>query len=112
MQSAGFRASMSRKVDCYDNAPMESFFHTLKTELVHHRRYATREDAKRDIFAYTKASTTTHDHTRSSERRRPSSPSPASAPESGAALCRGLRASSLASTAQPANPSAGTNSGL
>ena len=42
MQSAGFQASMSRKADCYDNAPMESFFHTLKTELVHHRQYATR----------------------------------------------------------------------
>ena len=52
MQSAGLRASMSRKADCYDNAPMESFFHTLKTELVHHRHYATREDARRDIFAY------------------------------------------------------------
>ena len=52
MQSAGFRASMSRKADCYDNAPMESFFHTLKTELVHHRQYATREQARRDIFAY------------------------------------------------------------
>ena len=52
MQSAGFRASMSRKADCYDNAPMESFFHTLKTELVHHQHYATREDARRDIFAY------------------------------------------------------------
>jgi transposase InsO family protein len=52
MQSAGFRASMSRKADCYDNAPMESFFHTLKTELVHHRQYATRAEAKRDIFAY------------------------------------------------------------
>jgi putative transposase len=52
MQSAGFRASMSRKADCYDNAPMESFFHTLKTELVHHRQYATRQEATRDIFAY------------------------------------------------------------
>jgi putative transposase len=52
MQSAGLRASMSRKGDCYDNAPMESFFHTLKTELVHHRHYATREKATRDIFAY------------------------------------------------------------
>jgi transposase InsO family protein len=52
VQSTGFRASMSRKADCYDNAPMESFFHTLKTELVHHRQYATREEAKRDIFAY------------------------------------------------------------
>jgi putative transposase len=52
VQSTHFRASMSRKADCYDNAPMESFFHTLKTELVHHRHYATREEAKRDIFAY------------------------------------------------------------
>jgi putative transposase len=52
IQSAGFRASMSRKGNCYDNAPMESFFHTLKTELVHHRHYATREEARRDIFAY------------------------------------------------------------
>jgi len=52
LQSAGFQASMSRKADCYDNAPMESFFHTLKTELVHHRHYATRAEAKRDIFAY------------------------------------------------------------
>ena len=41
IHSAGFRASMSRKADCYDNAPMESFFHTLKTELVHHRHYDT-----------------------------------------------------------------------
>ena len=52
MQSAGLRASMSRKGDCYDNAPMESFFHTLKTELVHHRHYATRAEAARDLFAY------------------------------------------------------------
>ena len=52
IRSAGFQASMSRKGNCYDNAPMESFFPTLKTELVHHRHYATREQAKRDIFAY------------------------------------------------------------
>jgi transposase InsO family protein len=52
LQSAGIQASMSRKADCYDNAPMESFFHTLKTELVHHRTYATRAEAKQDIFAY------------------------------------------------------------
>jgi putative transposase len=39
------------RADCYDNAPMESFFHTLKTELVHHQHYATREEARRDIFA-------------------------------------------------------------
>ena len=52
LRSAGFQASMSRRADCYDNAPMESFFHTLKTELVHHQHYATREQARRDIFAY------------------------------------------------------------
>ena len=36
---------MSRKGNCYDNAPMESFWGTLKNELVHHRRYKTREEA-------------------------------------------------------------------
>ena len=48
---AGITASMSRKADCYDNAPMESFFHTLKTELVHHRDYNSHAEAQRDIFA-------------------------------------------------------------
>jgi len=38
--------SMSRKANCWDNAAMESFFHTLKTELVHHERFQTREEAK------------------------------------------------------------------
>jgi putative transposase len=52
LKGAGFCASMSRKADCYDNAPMESFFHTLKTELVHHQHYATKDQAKRNIFAY------------------------------------------------------------
>ena len=48
----GMRASMSRKGDCWDNAPVESFFSTLKRELVHHRKYRTREGARRDIFEY------------------------------------------------------------
>ena len=48
----GIVCSMSRKGNCWDNAPMESFFHTLKTELVHHRDYLTRDDARRDIFEY------------------------------------------------------------
>ncbi|MGY4167597.1 IS3 family transposase [Bradyrhizobium sp. USDA 4529] len=52
LAGAGITASMSRKADCYDNAPMESFFHTLKTELVHHRSYQTRAEARRDIFAF------------------------------------------------------------
>jgi putative transposase len=52
LTGAGIVASMSRKADCYDNAPIESFFHTLKTELVHHRDYNTRAEAQRDIFAF------------------------------------------------------------
>ncbi len=52
LTGAGITASMSRKADCYDNAPMESFFHTLKTELVHHRNYNSRAEAQRDIFAF------------------------------------------------------------
>jgi putative transposase len=43
------RASMSRKGDCYDNAPMESFWGKLKDELVYHSRYKTRQQAIREI---------------------------------------------------------------
>jgi len=45
-------SSMSRKGNCYDNASVESFFGTLKTELVYQRHYATRAQAKADIFEY------------------------------------------------------------
>lgn len=48
----GFIPSMSRKGNCWDNACVESFFGTLKRELVYHRRYATREEATQDIFEY------------------------------------------------------------
>lgn len=48
----GIQQSMSRKGDCWDNAPMESFFHTLKTELVMHCDYKTREEARASIFEY------------------------------------------------------------
>jgi len=44
--------SMSRKGNCYDNAPMESFFGTFKTELTFHCDYATRNEARLDIFEY------------------------------------------------------------
>ena len=44
--------SMSRKGNCYDNAPVESFFGTLKTEWVFHQQYATRAAARLDIFEY------------------------------------------------------------
>lgn len=43
---------MSGTSSCYDNAPMESFFATLKLELVHRRTYATRTEAKLDTFEY------------------------------------------------------------
>lgn len=48
----GMRASMSRKGNCYDNAPMESFFATFKTELVYQQHFETREAARRAIFEY------------------------------------------------------------
>lgn len=52
LDSNGALISMSRKGNVYDNAPMESFFATLKSELVHRRRYGTRAEAKADIFEY------------------------------------------------------------
>ena len=51
-QQFGMQASMSRKGDCWDNAPMESFWGSLKNELVHHRRFTTREQATREITEY------------------------------------------------------------
>jgi putative transposase len=48
----GIDCSMSRKGNCWDNAVVESFFHTLKVELVHHRRYFTRNEARQDIFEW------------------------------------------------------------
>ena len=49
---AGLRCSMGRRATCYDNAAMESFFHTLKVELIYRERYVTRRDAKGAIFEY------------------------------------------------------------
>ena len=52
LKSNIIEVSMSSTGNCYDNAPIESLFGTLKTELVHHRAYRTREEAKSDIFFY------------------------------------------------------------
>ncbi len=66
LKEYGMTASMSRKGNCREyalrrhlseaqsshNAAMESFFNSLKNERVHHQRYGTREEAKRDIFDY------------------------------------------------------------
>ncbi len=51
----GIEPSMSRKGNCYDNAAKESFFHTLKTELVHHEHYRTRAEARASVFEYIEA---------------------------------------------------------
>lgn len=52
LQRRGMVQSMSRKGDCYDNAPMESFFSTLKAELTGGTRYASVDHARADLFAY------------------------------------------------------------
>jgi putative transposase len=51
----GITCSMSRRADCWDNAPVESFFASLKRELVHDEKYTTREQAKASIFEYVEA---------------------------------------------------------
>jgi putative transposase len=43
---------MSRKGNCWDNAVAESFFRTLKEELVHQQHYKNRDDARQSIFEY------------------------------------------------------------
>jgi putative transposase len=48
----GIMCSMSRRADCWDNAPMESFFASLKKELVHDANFATRSEARAAIFEY------------------------------------------------------------
>ena len=52
LEQFGMQASMSRKGNCYDNAPMESFWGSLKNELIHHQHYATRADAQAAIQEY------------------------------------------------------------
>jgi len=52
LKQSGIRISMSRRGNCYDNAPMESFWGTLKQELVHHRRFISRAQARREITEY------------------------------------------------------------
>ena len=52
LKEFGIRQSMSRKGNCWDNAVSESFFHTLKTEPIHHEAYQTRSAAKQAVFEY------------------------------------------------------------
>lgn len=52
LRAHGIIQSMSRKGNCWDNAVAESFFHTLKTEFVHHMQFKTREEAKDAIVKY------------------------------------------------------------
>ena len=52
LKTNGIQCSMSRKGDCWDNAVAESFFHTLKVELIHGKTCNTRQEAKTAIFEY------------------------------------------------------------
>ena len=52
LQAAGITGSMSRRGNCWDNACVESFFGTVKRELIHHRQYRTRAEARQEIFEY------------------------------------------------------------
>lgn len=52
LEKHGIKCSMSGVGQCWDNAPMESFFASLKKELVHHEDYETREEAKASLFEY------------------------------------------------------------
>ena len=52
IKTHGLRCSMSGKGNCYDNACAESFFHSLKVELTHGEKYATREQLRREVFEY------------------------------------------------------------
>ena len=52
LQASKVIRSMSSRGNCYDNAVAESFFHTLKTELVNHENYRSRSEAKRSLFEY------------------------------------------------------------
>ena len=52
LKAHGIKQSMSRKGNCWDNAPSESFFHSLKTECTYHLNFKKREEAKQAIFEY------------------------------------------------------------
>lgn len=52
LNNKGIRQSMSRKGNCWDNAVAESFFKTLKTELIYHTKFENRERARMEIFRY------------------------------------------------------------
>jgi putative transposase len=52
LEAHGVEVSMSRTGNCYDNAMVESFWGKLKTEMVYHRRFATKEQARAAVFEY------------------------------------------------------------
>ena len=55
LKAYGMTPSMSRKGNCWDNAPTESFFNSLKNERVHGAHYATRDEARAELFEYIEA---------------------------------------------------------
>jgi len=74
LEQFGMKASMSRRGNCYDNAPMESFWGSLKNELVHHCRYAPVQRLRPPFVSTSRSSTTANDAIRASAiLRRPCS---------------------------------------
>jgi len=52
LKQYGMTCSMSRNGNCWDNAVMESFYRSIKTELIHHEDFQTRDESRRAIFEY------------------------------------------------------------
>jgi putative transposase len=52
LDNNGFNCNVSGKGDCWDNAPSKSFFHTIKTDLIHQQNHQSRAEAEQDIFEY------------------------------------------------------------
>lgn len=52
LEGRKFVQSMSRKGNCWDNAVAESFFHTVKTQLIHHRKFQTVQETEQALFNY------------------------------------------------------------
>jgi transposase InsO family protein len=109
LQAAAITQSMSRKANCWDNAPMESFFGTLKTELVHHGEYPDRNTARPNCSLISKAITivrrstppsATSPHSR--QRQKPHNPV-STFPGEGQEIILGVKAATQCGVSSAAN---------
>src|SRR5712692_8247164 len=108
LEAASITQSMSRRGNCWDNAPMESFFGTLKTELVHQREYPDRDTARPTCSPISKATTIVSGSTLPSDtsplnrqRRNPHNPVSTLPGEGQAASSSSMRPPGPASSRSP-----------